>query len=261
LDFVRRDLRWCAGNMQYLQFLTLPGLLTTSRVQLILAILMFLAGPGWLLVIVAMVALLSQAPTVSAVLNLGYLWGALGFLWVMTLTPKLVSATTVLLQAAQRKAFGGGGRFAFGVLMETLFSILITPVMWFSQTRSMLGLLLGKREVWAAQNRDDSTLGWASATQVFGAHTVFGLLLALPLALTYPQALPLLALFAGGLWIVIPLAVLSARPALGEFLYRRGWLAVPDEVQPCAFIQSLLLAENQPPPVAGIARARFDSGQ
>jgi hypothetical protein len=127
LDFVQRDLRWCAGNMQYLHFLTLPGLKTTSRVQLILAILMFLAGPAWLLGTVAMVALVSTTPTVSAVLDISYLWAALGSLWVLTLAPKLVSVVAVLLQVAQRRAFGGASRFAFGVLLEIFFSMVISP--------------------------------------------------------------------------------------------------------------------------------------
>jgi len=262
LDFVQRDLRWCAGNMQYLHFLTLPGLKTTSRVQLILAILMFLAGPAWLLGTVAMVALISTAPTLAAVLDLSYLWAALGSVWALTLAPKLVSVVTVLLDNAQRRTFGGARRFAFGILLETFFSILISPVLWFSQTRAMLGLLFGKRATWAAQNRDDASLGWVTATQVFGPHTAFGLLLALPLLLTHPQALPLLALFMGGLWVVIPLSVLSAKPSVGEFLCRRGWLAVPDEVQPCTLIQGLLQhAQNPLLPATSIARAGFESGQ
>lgn len=261
LDFVRRDLRWCAGNMQYFHFLALPGLQTTSRVQLLLAILMFMAGPAWLLGIAAMVALVSTAPSVSSVISFGYLWPALGALWVMILTPKLVSALAVLLKTNQRKAFGGASRFALGVVLETFFSILISPVLWFSQTRSMVGLMLGKRAAWAAQNRDDSSLGWVAATKVFGVHTLFGLLLAVALAFTHPPALPLLGLFVGGLWVVIPMAVLSARPSVGEFMCRQGWLAVPDEVQPCAFIKSLRHAENQPPSAAGIVRATFDSGQ
>ncbi len=47
LEFIRRDLRWCQGNMQYLRLLGLPGLRPVSRVQLVLAILMFLASPAW----------------------------------------------------------------------------------------------------------------------------------------------------------------------------------------------------------------------
>ena len=34
LEFIRRDLRWCQGNMQYFHFLTLPGLLPVSRCQI-----------------------------------------------------------------------------------------------------------------------------------------------------------------------------------------------------------------------------------
>ena len=261
LDFVQRDLRWCAGNMQYLHFLMLPGLQVTSRVQLVLAILMFLAGPAWLLAAVAMVALISTAPTLPAVLDLGFLWAALIGLWALILAPKLVSVFVVVLQADQRRAFGGARQFAFGILLETFFSILISPVMWFSQTIAVAGLLFGKRATWAAQNRDDASLGWATAVRVFGLHAAFGLLLALPLVFTHPQALPLLALFVGGLWVVIPLAVLSAKPSVGEFFCRRGWLAVPDEVQPCALIESLQVAQNLSQPVAGSARAGFESGQ
>jgi membrane glycosyltransferase len=47
LEFTRRDLRWCQGNMQYWRLLGLPGLFPMSRFQLTWAILMFLGiRPG-----------------------------------------------------------------------------------------------------------------------------------------------------------------------------------------------------------------------
>ena len=48
LEFIRRDLRWCQGNMQYWRFLALPGLKPVSRYQLGLAILMFIGSPAWI---------------------------------------------------------------------------------------------------------------------------------------------------------------------------------------------------------------------
>ena len=39
IEFIRRDLRWCQGNMQYWRFLVLPGLRPVSRYQLAVAIL------------------------------------------------------------------------------------------------------------------------------------------------------------------------------------------------------------------------------
>ena len=38
VEFIRRDLRWCQGNMQYWHFLRMPGLRPVSRYQLVFAI-------------------------------------------------------------------------------------------------------------------------------------------------------------------------------------------------------------------------------
>ncbi len=51
LDFAKRDLRWCQGNLQYLKLLDLPGLKPMSRFQLVWAILMFIGLPAWTLMI------------------------------------------------------------------------------------------------------------------------------------------------------------------------------------------------------------------
>ena len=52
LEFARRDLRWCQGNLQYARLLGLPGLRPISRCQLALAMLMFVGSPAWLAMIV-----------------------------------------------------------------------------------------------------------------------------------------------------------------------------------------------------------------
>ncbi|MEQ1713335.1 MAG: glucans biosynthesis glucosyltransferase MdoH, partial [Hyphomicrobium sp.] len=51
LDFAKRDVRWCQGNMQYVKLLDLPGLKPMSRFQLVWAILMFVGIPAWTLMI------------------------------------------------------------------------------------------------------------------------------------------------------------------------------------------------------------------
>ena len=57
---MRRDLRWCQGNMQYWRFLLLPNLRPVSRYQLVLAILMFIGSPAWIgLLGLATIALVS----------------------------------------------------------------------------------------------------------------------------------------------------------------------------------------------------------
>src|SRR3569833_178750 len=58
LEFMRRDLRWCQGNMQYRPLVNLPNLTPVSRYQLVLAILMFIGSPAWVgLLVLATAAL------------------------------------------------------------------------------------------------------------------------------------------------------------------------------------------------------------
>jgi len=65
LEFIRRDVRWCQGNMQYLKLLDMPGLHPMSRFQLIWAILMFLGIPAWTLMIALLPVLAYEAQSIT----------------------------------------------------------------------------------------------------------------------------------------------------------------------------------------------------
>jgi membrane glycosyltransferase len=75
------------------------------------------------------------------------------------------------------------------------------------------------------------------------------------------MALLPIALFVAGLWLAIPFAVLSAHPLLGRVMQRRGWLATPDEVQPCAFIKALTVVADPPAIISDVTQANFESGR
>ena len=51
-EFMARDLRWAAGNMQYFALFRLPGMTWMGRWQLAQAILLFLGAPLWVGVLV-----------------------------------------------------------------------------------------------------------------------------------------------------------------------------------------------------------------
>ena len=105
LEFIRRDLRWCHGNMQYFKLLGEKGLLLTSRVQLFLAILMFIGAPAWLTFIAVGTSTLvfkdmpfegfSMVPGIAL------------FVIIMTMifTPKIVSTVHVMLNSKLRKSY------------------------------------------------------------------------------------------------------------------------------------------------------------
>jgi membrane glycosyltransferase len=227
-DFVARDLRWCAGNMQYWRFLWMPGLKLASRMQLLLAMLMFVGAPAWL-AILGLLGWQVHQTSLQQTFELPWLGWLLLTVAIMTLLPKLASAISVLARPERRRSFGGGGRFLLGFALETIFSWLITPVVWLSQTLLLVGLPFGRRITWSAQNRDGHEISWLSALRLYGVHSLAGLVLAWLWISPQEPATWLVAYFIAGLWVAIPVAVLSSQPKIGLWLQHWRIAGIPEE--------------------------------
>ncbi len=238
MDFVARDLRWCAGNMQYWRLLTLPGLKVTSRVQLVLAMLMFVGAPAWFVLLGTLGWSVHQS-SLREVFDVPALATLLWVVITMAMLPKLAAGLSVLLRAQARRSFGGGVRFLCGFVVESVFSLLITPVLWVSQTVLLIGLPFGKRITWTAQNRDEQQISWQLALRAFGLHTAIGLLLGWLWIDWHEPATWWIAYFIGGLWVCVPVAVLTSWPALGQVLTRWRLAGIPQEFIGDGFLSHL----------------------
>ena len=237
LDFVARDLRWCAGNMQYTRLLRLPGLTLTSRLQLVLAVLMFVGAPAWLTMLSVLGWSVHQSSW-SQVFDMTWLAGLFGVLVLMISLPRLAAAMVVMCRKSDRRSFGGGVRFMLALAAEQLFSVLVTPIMWVSQTIVLLGLPFGRRIAWGTQNRDVQQVSWVSAIRAYGLHTLLGLGLGwLWIDLQAPITW-LAAYFLAGLWISIPFAVITSWPWLGHVCRRARLAAIPEEFHQTCFLAS-----------------------
>ncbi len=241
VEFIRRDLRWCQGNMQYWSFLGLPGLKPVSRYQLAFAILMFLGSPAWigLLVFGTLATALSTEPADVIHLSAG-LW-ALVLVYLMWFAPVFATALEVLLRPDERRAFGGAPLFLANIVIATLFNLLLVPIMWFGHTMFLVGLLFGRSIGWIGQVRDDHRLPWTLAARNFWPHTLLGWAAILALAASHPWAIPVALLVAGGLAFSIPLAVLTASPAVGNLFARIGIGRLPEETAPPAMLRDLAI--------------------
>ncbi|MDB5631173.1 MAG: glucosyltransferase MdoH, partial [Tardiphaga sp.] len=155
LEFIRRDLRWCQGNMQYWRFLSLPGLKPVSRYQLALAILMFIGSPAWigLLVLGTLAVAFSDTPANFIRPDAGM--ALFVCVLVMWFSPKIATAVEILLRPELRRGFGGAGLFILNCVIETAYSILLCPLLWFGHTIFLIGLLFGREIGWIGQTRDD----------------------------------------------------------------------------------------------------------
>jgi membrane glycosyltransferase len=254
IEFIRRDLRWSQGNMQYWRFLLLPGLKPVSRYQLALAILMFIGSPAWIgmLVLGTLAAALSDTPASFIRADAGMvLFVCVLMMWF---SPKIASAIDVLLRPELRQAFGGARLFIINCAIETVYSILLCPILWFGHTIFLTGLLFGREIGWIGQVRDDHAVPFALALRTLWPHTLLGCTALGALAMTQPAAVPYMLFLTGGPALAIPFAMITAWPLLGSVAARVGICRLPEETTRPAVLLALAL-----PAIAAAAPARRPS--
>jgi membrane glycosyltransferase len=155
-EYVKRDRRWCQGNLQHMWFLLAQNIRPISRIHLVQGILAYSSAP--LLVLFLLLGALQAGlehlhekvevfPAASAAV-----------LFLMTLTllfgPKVLSLFHLFSRPKELAAFGGPVRVLLGVILETLFSIFTAPVLIWFHTRFVLRNIAGKTVTWHTQTRD-----------------------------------------------------------------------------------------------------------
>ncbi len=239
LDFAKRDLRWCLGNLQYLKLLDLPGLRPMSRFQLVWAILMFLGLPAWTL----MIALLPLKVVEDRGIE-GYPAGLAAGLYLlflaMYLSPKLAGFADILLRKEGVKSYGGGLRFVVSAAIEIVFAFLQGAVSSLRTTLFMLGLLFGRSRIgWNGQARDARALSLATAFAGLWPHLLFAAYLFGALIVLSPAILLWSLPLTAGYLLAIPFAMATALPGLGEWFARQGLCGIPEDFDPPAELVSI----------------------
>ncbi len=239
LDFAKRDVRWCQGNMQYVKLLDLPGLKPMSRFQLVWAVLMFLGLPAWTFMIASLPITAWDA---SGIANypVGLAIGLYVAFFAMYLSPKIAGLIDAVMTKGGVATFGGPVRFAISAAIEIVFSFLQGAISSFRTTVFMIGLAFGKSVVWGGQSRDAYGISWATAAENLWPQTLFGVALCSLLYWVSPTAfwwsLPLTA----GYLLAIPFAVITASPALGRWMQRMGLAGIPEDFDTPSEVKAVL---------------------
>lgn len=241
LQFIRRDLRWCRGNMQYLRLLGMPGLRPVSRVQLALAILMFAGSPFWIAFMTLAMLRVGTAEDPGALFHPETGLLLFSCIMLMVFAPKIASLVDALASAAGRRAFGGGVRLIAGFFGEVVFTALMAPVMAMAHTRFLVGLPFGRVALWPVQRRGAHGVTFRQGLARLWPQTLFGAAAVLWLVLTAPPALIGFLPFLAGPVLAVPIAVISAREGLGRRLARLGLWRIPDETAPAPELRALEL--------------------
>jgi membrane glycosyltransferase len=227
-EFMRRDVRWLAGNLEYRHLLRMPGLRPMGRWQLVQAILLFGVQPLHLLVLLG-AAWAAATDTESAFPLDAVVLVMAGWICAMY-APKLLGYVEILVSRTSSARYGGRGRFLAGAVLEMAFALAIDPITVVSKTAAILRLLTGRPGTWTPQNRTDRGIAWSEAAALLWPQTLLGLAVFAAFAAAGPVAVLLALPFAGGALLAIPFCVLTTDPRFGAWLRRHGIAAVPEEV-------------------------------
>jgi membrane glycosyltransferase len=129
----------------------------------------------------------------------------------LLIVPKLLAYVLLLTQTEIRRQFGGTWRVLAGILIETLLSGLIAPVMMIFQSSAVADILLGRDAGWQVQRREDGAVSRDEVFRKYAVPTLFGIAMT---ASAYAVSLSLLFWMAPvivGLVLAIPMAMLTSR--------------------------------------------------
>jgi membrane glycosyltransferase len=262
VEHMRRDLRWCHGNMQYWRLLAMPDLQPVSRMQLVLAILMYLGSAAWVGLMTLSVLRAGIAEDPSQIFRAEPGMVLLAIILVMVFAPKIATVVDVLASRDSRRAFGGSFSIVSSTLGEAVFSALLAPVLALAHTRFLLGLPFGRAAVWAVQRRSTHRVTPGEAAARLWPQTLFATAMFVWLLVTAPLMLLGFLPFLVGAVLAIPIAVLTSWAGLGIALASRSGLwRIPDETAPAAELRAIRLpALRRSRQALAATRAAFESG-
>ncbi|MEJ2626674.1 MAG: glucans biosynthesis glucosyltransferase MdoH [Pseudolabrys sp.] len=244
IDHLKRDRRWCQGNLQHIALLFARDFRLPSRVHLAFGIMSYLSSPLWLLLILLFstdaMRMMSLAPVTYVGRYPVLSWPishtvALVSIAVATLAllyiPKLLALLLMLRERETRHFYGGASRLIVGVLIENVVASVIAPVFMLSHSWFVANILLGRKITWGTQPRGGDGIPLGRALLAFAPHSVIGIAAGIAVWRWMPGVfwwyLPLLI----GPALAGVLAWTTSKVRWGIRARRAGLFLVPSETQ------------------------------
>ncbi len=261
IDYAKRDRRWVQGNIQHLGIVDTKDLHPINRMHFLLGAIAYITSLIWLLMLV-----LSTADAVIRAINSNVYFTEIYQLyptWPIAKTELIVALillTTTLLMGPKllgvivalthrRKQFGGGRAIVKGTIIETIFAVLIAPIMMVYHAYFVISVLLGFKVNWDSQDREGRLLPWgeciARTSKMTTAALVWGFMTYTYAPIFFWWLLPVLT----GLVLAAPLVRYSSSLDWGRGTREHKIFLSPDETREDPVLTHLneLLAVEHPP--------------
>ncbi len=244
LDELKRDQRWCHGNLMNFRLFLIEGVHPVHRAVFLTGVMSYLSAPLWFLFLVLSTALLAVHTLMEPTYfveprQLFPIWpqwhpGKAVALFattaVLLFLPKVLSV--VLVWAKGAKMYGGSAKLFGSMLLEVLFSMLLAPVRMLFHTKFIAAAFLGWQVQWNSPARGNDETGWGEAIRTHGFQTLLGIGWGAGVAWLNPNFLWWMLPILLALFFIIPVSVMSSRVGLGQRAFRSRLFRIPEETEP-----------------------------
>lgn len=237
LDTLKRDRRWCQGNMQHFWLLFAKGWHPMSRLNFFHGIMSYVSSPLWLifLVMATIMGASNQGVFSPQAKFSGEL--LLGLTLMFIFLPKTIIVLDEVFTGRLFKPVKLRLLTALSSLGDTFIFTLMAPIMMLFHTRFVIFTVMGKGVRWVAQRRKlGGGIDWREPILTFAGTTVIGVAwLVLALFISHQFAL-WISPVAAALMLSIPFAIMTTSTRSME---RFGLFLTPEEVTPAPVLRTL----------------------
>lgn len=188
IEDLKRDNRWCMGNLINLKAIFKPGIRFIHRIMFITSGMAYISSLLWLIFLICSTLLLlvfnhyqpqyflhpNQLYPVWPRWNEALAIQLLLTTFTLLLVPKILAGLIVLIQQGPR-AVGGTMPFILSIILEILFSMILAPIRMFFHSKFVIKALLGSKVQWRSPARSDDALTLREAFQSCWPLTLLGI--------------------------------------------------------------------------------------
>jgi membrane glycosyltransferase len=244
LTELKRDRRWCQGNLQHLRLVFTRGIFPGHRALFLNGVMAYGSALLWFLFL----ALATAEAVMEALIQPDYftptkslfpvwpVWDPMPALTLLAGTavilflPKVCALLLALIKG-RRKQFGGFFALCGSILSEVVLSTLLAPVRMLFHSKYVFLTLMGMGIGWGTQQRDDEGTAFWDALRFHGGGTLLGLVWGLALfqinRVFFWWSSPLVI----SLLLSIPVSMLTSRAEMGRLFRRLRLFVTPEEVR------------------------------
>ncbi|MDF7666256.1 glucans biosynthesis glucosyltransferase MdoH [Orbaceae bacterium ESL0727] len=245
IEDLKRDNRWCMGNLLNLHLIFKSGITLTHRVMFITSGMAYISSLLWLIFLIFSTLLLLvfnvSEPQYFLRPNQFYpVWPR----WNEHLAMQLLSTTLVLLFAPKvfsyaiilartgAKDVGGVFKLTLSILIEMIWSMILAPIRMIFHSKFVIKVWLGSKIQWKSPSRSDDALTWGESFYFCWTLSLLGILWLVVIIWMNPQFT---------YWyiaILVPLTIsplvirVSGLTSLGMAAKKKGLFLTPEETHP-----------------------------